>query len=60
MILEWEGMHLARGETPAPDKENSITQGPHVKDIAAHWIIKFLHILQDVGSICKTCNQLYA
>jgi hypothetical protein len=53
-------MHLARGETPAPDKENSITQGPHVKDIAAHWRIKFLHILQDVGSICKTCNQLYA
>jgi hypothetical protein len=23
-----------------------ITQGPHVKDIAAHWQIKFLHILQ--------------
>ena len=35
-----------------------ITQGPHVKNIAAHWRIKLLHILQEVGSICKTRNHL--
>src|SRR2546421_10613201 len=35
-----------------------ITQGPHVQDIAAYWRIKLLHILQEVGSICKTRNRL--
>jgi hypothetical protein len=35
-----------------------ITQGPHMKHIAAYWRIKLLHILQEVGSICKTRNQL--
>jgi hypothetical protein len=29
-----------------------------MKHIAAHWRIKLLHILQEVGSICKTRNQL--
>ena len=36
-----------------------ITQGPHVQDIATHWRIKLLHILQEVGSICKTRNHLH-
>src|SRR5438105_4353163 len=35
-----------------------ITQGPHVQDIATYWRIKLLHILQEVGSICKTRNHL--
>ena len=35
-----------------------ITQGPHLKDIAAYWRIKFLHILQEVRDICKTRNHL--
>jgi len=29
-----------------------------VKDIAACWRIKFLHILQEVRGICKTRNHL--
>ncbi len=29
-----------------------------MKDIAAHERIKFLHILQEVVVICKTCNHL--
>src|SRR6266404_2776247 len=37
-----------------------ITQGPHVQDIATYWRIKLLHILQEVGSICKTRNHLIA
>ena len=36
-----------------------ITQGPHVKDIAAYWRIKFLHILQEVSGVCKTHNHLH-
>src|SRR2546421_12916964 len=36
-----------------------ITQGPHVQDIATYWRIKLLHILQEVGSICKTRNHLH-
>src|SRR5215211_7225527 len=35
-----------------------ITQGPHVKNIAARWGITLLHILQEVRSICKTRNHL--
>jgi hypothetical protein len=35
-----------------------ITQGPHVKDMAAHERITFLHILQEVRSICKTRNHV--
>src|SRR5882724_3824029 len=35
-----------------------ITQRPHVQDIATYWRIKLLHILQEVGSICKTRNHL--
>src|SRR5215510_15379526 len=35
-----------------------ITQGPHVKDMAMYERITFLHILQEVRSIGKTCNQL--
>jgi hypothetical protein len=37
-----------------------ITQGPHVKNIAARWGITWLHILQEVRSICKTRNHLYS
>src|SRR2546421_4506124 len=37
-----------------------ITQGPHVQDIATYWRIKLLHILQEVGSICKTRNHLFS
>src|SRR5215831_4468999 len=35
-----------------------ITQGPHVKDMAMYERITFLHILQEVRGIGKTCNQL--
>jgi hypothetical protein len=35
-----------------------ITQGPHVQDIATYWRIKLLHMLQEVGCICKTRNHL--
>ena len=35
-----------------------ITQGPHVKDMAVYERITFLHILQEVRGIGKTCNQL--
>jgi hypothetical protein len=35
-----------------------ITQRPHVKNVVAHWGIKLLHILQELGSICKTRHHL--
>ena len=35
-----------------------ITPGPHVKDIAAHWRITVLHILQEGRGVCKTRNPL--
>jgi hypothetical protein len=35
-----------------------IRQWPHVRNGDTHWEIKFLHILQEVRTICKTRNQL--
>lgn len=37
-----------------------ITHEPLAKDIAMHWQITLLHILQEVRSMCKTRDYLIA